>query len=384
MANALFSTQVLLLNESAVLALSDGSIFSGRSIGAIGTTVGEVVFNTSMTGYQEILTDPSYLQQIVTLTCSHVGNVGANRDDTESNSVKVSGLVVRDYPSIYSNWRAETSLQDYLKGNRIVAISDIDTRRLTRIIRDKGALAGCISSIDFVPDSLVNKAKKVPSISGRDLASVVSTKKIYHWERGHSSLGPHSGRAVNKKYTVVAYDFGIKQNILRLLVDRGCSVIVVPGSTEASEVLSYKPDGVFFSNGPGDPEPCNYAVEAIRQLANLRIPMFGICLGYQLMAIAFGSRTRKMKFGHHGANHPVRDLLTGKVLITSQNHGFMVEEESLPVTLEITHRSNFDNTLQGFKHKDLPAIGFQGHPEASPGPHDIRGLFDQFIGFFGG
>jgi len=370
------------LDESAILVLSDGSIFFGKSIGATGTTVGEVVFNTSITGYQEILTDPSYLRQIVTLTYPHVGNTGVNSWDKESYSIKVSGLVVKNLPSIHSSWRADGSLRNYLKESGIIAISDIDTRRLTRIIRDKGALSGCISSLDLPVDSLISRAERAPSLAGQDLASVASTKTTYVWEKGSTGLSGKETDIVQRRYTVVAYDFGIKENILRLLVDRGCSVVVVPGNTGISEVLSHNPDGIFFSNGPGDPDPCDYAIEAIRELAKLAIPMFGICLGYQLMAIAFGGCTKKMKFGHHGANHPVRDLRTGKIFITSQNHGFIVEEKSLPQILEITHRSNFDGTLQGFKHKNLPAIGFQGHPEASPGPHDLKELFDQFVGFF--
>ena len=372
------------MNESAVLALSDGSIFFGRSIGATGSTVGEVVFNTSMTGYQEILTDSSYLKQIVTLTYPHIGNVGINEVDVESTGPKVSGLIVRDFPSHHSNWRSDGSLSDYLQSNNVVAISDIDTRKLTRIIREKGALGGCISTEDLEPNSLIEKAADVPSLTGQDLASLASTNEIYKWEEGLLNLAGEEVSHLRKKYTVVVYDYGIKSNILRLLVDRECSVIVLPAKTEPSVALSYKPDGIFFSNGPGDPEPCEYAIEAIQEFSKLKIPLFGICLGYQLMALAFGGRTKKMKFGHHGANHPVKDLQSGKVFITSQNHGFVVEEETLPSVLRVTHRSNFDGSLQGFKHKSLPVIGFQGHPEASPGPHDLRALFDEFVGLFEG
>ncbi len=372
------------MNESAVLALSDGSIFFGRSIGVSGSTVGEIVFNTSMTGYQEILTDSSYLKQIVTLTYPHIGNVGINKVDIESTGPKVSGLIVRDYPSHYSNWRSEGSLSDYLKSNNVVAISDIDTRRLTRLIREKGALGGCISSVDLEPKSLIKKAVDVPSLTGQDLASLASTNEIYRWEESPLSLAGEEISNLSKKYTVVVYDYGIKFNILRLLVERECSVIVVPAKTKPSVALSYNPDGIFFSNGPGDPEPCEYAIDAIQEFSKLKIPLFGICLGYQLIALAFGGRTKKMKFGHHGANHPVKELHSGKVLITSQNHGFVVEEETLPPALRVTHRSNFDGSLQGYKHESLPVIGFQGHPEASPGPHDLKSLFDEFVGLFGG
>ena len=372
------------MNESAVLALSDGSIFFGRSIGASGSTVGEVVFNTSMTGYQEILTDSSYLKQIVTLTYPHIGNVGINKVDVESTGPKVSGLIVRDSPSHHSNWRSEGSLSDYLKSNNVVAISDIDTRRLTRIIREKGALGGCISTVDLEPSELTKKAADIPSLAGQDLASLATTNEIYRWEEGLLNLAGQEASPISKKYTVVVYDYGIKSNILRLLVERECSVIVLPAKTEPSVALSYNPDGIFFSNGPGDPEPCEYAIDAIQEFSKLKIPLFGICLGYQLMALAFGARTKKMKFGHHGANHPVKELHSGKVFITSQNHGFVVEEDTLPSVLKVTHRSNFDGSLQGFKHESLPVIGFQGHPEASPGPHDIRALFDEFVGFFRG
>lgn len=376
-----------LLTNSAILALQDGSLFYGKSIGVTGKTTGEVVFNTSITGYQEILTDPSYYQQIVTLTQPHIGNVGTTHEDDESASSFVSGLVIRDLPALFSNWRSEESLDDYLARNQVIGIADIDTRRLTRILRDKGAQNGCVMSGEQLDTDLAIKAaQNFPGLKGADLAKIVSTEKEYDWHQGCWSLSdglpdglPDAGNPAGEKWRVIAYDFGIKRNILRILSDYGCGLTVVPAETPAGDVLKEKPDGIFLSNGPGDPDPCDYAVEAIREILSRKIPVFGICLGHQLLSLAAGASTVKMKFGHHGANHPVLDLKSGRVFITSQNHGFAVEEQNLPDELQPTHRSLFDGTLQGVHHKELPAFGFQGHPEASPGPHDIKPLFDHFI-----
>jgi carbamoyl-phosphate synthase small subunit len=368
------------LNTRALLALEDGTVFRGISIGAEDCSVGEVVFNTSMTGYQEILTDPSYARQIVTLTYPHIGNVGINHEDVESAGVYASGLVVRDVPARYSNWRAENSLSEYLKEKKVVGIAGIDTRKLTRILRDKGAQRGCLMAgkeIDL--DFAVAKAREFPGLQGMDLAKEVTVPESYTWSETSWRLGQGCGECETNRFHVVAYDFGVKRNILRLLADRGCRLTVVSASTSAREVMALKPDGVFLSNGPGDPEPCDYAIQAIREFLDIRIPVFGICLGHQLLALASGARTMKMKFGHHGANHPVQELDTGRVLITSQNHGFAVDETSLPGNIRPTYRSLFDGSLQGIELADRPAFGFQGHPEASPGPHDLTPLFDRFI-----
>ena len=364
----------------ALLVLEDGSVFEGRSIGISGDTIGEVVFNTAMTGYQEILTDPSYSHQIVTLTYPHIGNVGTNDGDAESRGVHVSGLVIRDLAPVMSNWRGEMSLQDYLVKHKVVAISDIDTRRLTRILRDKGAMGGCIMAGDVDKDVALQKAKAFAGLKGLDLAQVVTVEQGYSWSEGEWNLDTNAATVPDSmKYHVVAYDYGVKHNILRMLVSRGCKVSVVPAKTPAKDVLAMKPDGVFLSNGPGDPEPCDYAIAAIKEILETNIPVFGICLGHQLLALACGAQTEKMKFGHHGANHPVQDMDSGKVMITSQNHGFAVNESSLPANLKATHRSLFDGSLQGIHRTDKPAFGFQGHPEASPGPHDIAPVFDHFI-----
>ncbi|HEU4622563.1 MAG TPA: glutamine-hydrolyzing carbamoyl-phosphate synthase small subunit [Burkholderiaceae bacterium] len=362
----------------AILALADGTVFRGLSIGADGHTVGEVVFNTAITGYQEILTDPSYCRQIVTLTYPHIGNVGANNEDVEASRVFAAGLVVRDVPHVHSNFRAQSSLSDYLRGQGTVAIAGIDTRRLTRLLRDKGAQAGAIL-VGSDADEAVRLARTFPGMAGLDLAKVVSVKQPYEWTGTTWSLGTGYGEVQSPKYHVVAYDYGVKQNILRLIADRGCRITVLPAQTPASEVIALKPDGVFLANGPGDPEPCDYAIDNARELIEKGYPTFGICLGHQIMGLASGGRTRKMKFGHHGANHPVQDLETGRVCITSQNHGFEVDAASLPDTCKVTHVSLFDGTLQGFKRIDRPAFCFQGHPEASPGPHDIGYLFDRFV-----
>jgi carbamoyl-phosphate synthase small subunit len=373
------------LIHTALLALEDGSLFYGKSIGIDGQTVGEVVFNTAITGYQEILTDPSYCQQIITLTQPHIGNVGINAEDEESSDIFASGLVIRDLPLQASNWRSEESLDVYLKRNKVVAIADIDTRRLTRILRDKGAQKGCIiaGKLDTQQDGQVaiNAAQEFPGLLGADLAKVVSTQKSYEWTQGTWTLehGLPEEISTKKPLNVVAYDFGVKRNILRILAESGCHLTVVPAQTSASEVLALKPDGIFLSNGPGDPEPCDYAIAAIGELVASKIPVFGICLGHQLLSLAMGAKTVKMKFGHHGANHPVQCLESKRVMISSQNHGFAVDEASLPKTLRATHRSLFDGSLQGIYHNELPAFGFQGHPEASPGPHDIRPLFEHFI-----
>jgi len=371
------------VSQSALLALEDGSLFWGIAIGAAGETSGEVVFNTSITGYQEILTDPSYAKQIITLTQPHIGNVGVNSDDEESNGMVASGLVIRDLPLTHSNWRAEESLGRYLERHKVIAIADIDTRRLTRILRDKGAQNGCIVSADKIDEvAAIAAAKGFPGLKGMDLAKEVTTDKSYPWDQGVGrwSTSPIQQAEDGHRFKVVAYDFGVKRNILRILVERGCNVTVVPAQTPASEVLAMQPEGVFLSNGPGDPAPCDYAIAAIKEiLETTDIPMFGICLGHQLLALACGAETEKMKFGHHGANHPVQDLDSGMVMITSQNHGFAVTEATLPTTLRATHRSLFDQSLQGIHHTEKPAFGFQGHPEASPGPQDAGLLFDHFI-----
>ncbi|KMJ53383.1 carbamoyl-phosphate synthase [Vogesella sp. EB] len=363
----------------AILALADGTLFKGVAIGANGHTVGEVVFNTAMTGYQEILTDPSYTRQIVTLTYPHIGNVGANSEDTESGAVFASGLIIRDLPLLHSNFRAEESLSDYLKRNNVVAIADIDTRKLTRILREKGAQPGCIMAGDIDEAKAVELARSFGSMAGQDLAKVVSCKEAYGWTTREWRLGQGYVEQTETPFHVVAYDFGVKRNILRMLAERGCKLTVVPAETPAKDVLALKPDGVFLSNGPGDPEPCDYAISAIRDILDTKLPVFGICLGHQLLGLATGGKTSKMKFGHHGANHPVQDLDSGRVMITSQNHGFQVDEASLAANVRITHRSLFDQTVQGIALTDRPAFSFQGHPEASPGPEDVAYLFDRFI-----
>ncbi len=362
----------------ALLALEDGTLFNGVSIGVEGSTVGEVVFNTAMTGYQEILTDPSYARQIVTLTCPHIGNTGTNTEDYESDRIHASGLVVRNVPRRVSSWRAEGTLSDFLVQHERVAIADIDTRRLTRLIREHGAQRGCIVAGEHIdPAAAVAQARSFPGLKGMDLAREVTTDRIYNWSEGGWDLDGGYRDSPPSLYKVVAYDFGIKRNILRLLVDRGCEVTVVPATTPSALVLARRPDGVFLSNGPGDPEPCHYAIQSIGEIVNKAVPVFGICLGHQLLALASSATTVKMKFGHHGANHPVQDIASGQVLITSQNHGFMVDE--LPANLELTHRSLFDGSVQGIRRTDRPAFSFQGHPEASPGPHDVVYLFDTFI-----
>lgn len=371
---------VLIKADVALLVLEDGSLFKGKSIGVSGETVGEVVFNTAMTGYQEILTDPSYSSQIVTLTYPHIGNVGTNDGDAEADGVFASGLIVRSISHVMSNWRGQKSLNDYLLENNVVAIADIDTRRLTRLLREKGAMSGCIMAGDVDEATALEKAKSFAGLKGLDLAKEVSTDKSYKWDQGVWDLETNAAaEASESKYNVVAYDYGVKHNILRMLVARHCKVTVVPAKTPASEVLAMNPDGVFLSNGPGDPEPCDYAISAIQEILKTDIPVFGICLGHQLLALACGAKTTKMKFGHHGANHPVHDLETKQVMITSQNHGFAVDDSSLPDNLVATHRSLFDGSLQGIHRTDKPAFGFQGHPEASPGPHDIAPVFDHFI-----
>ena len=372
-------------HREAVLALADGTIFRGTAIGADGCSVGEVVFNTALSGYQEILTDPSYAQQIVTLTYPHIGNVGVNDEDAESDRVWASGLVIRDLPLLVSNFRSQQSLDEYLKEKNILGIADIDTRKLTRILRESGAQNGCIMAGDVDDETALAAARGFAGLKGMDLAKEVTTETTYQWSQhswelgvGHTDQDPATTR-----YKVVAYDFGVKRNILRMLVDRGCELIVVPAKTPASEVLAMKPDGVFLSNGPGDPEPCDYAIEAITEILKTDIPVFGICLGHQLLALASGAKTAKMKFGHHGANHPVEDIENNVVMITSQNHGFAVDESSLPDNLIATHRSLFDGSLQGIHRTDKPAFSFQGHPEASPGPHEAAVLFDHFIELMG-
>ena len=367
------------MSEAAILVLADGSVFHGKALGATGFTIGEVVFNTSMTGYQEILTDPSYTKQIVTLTYPHIGNTGTNNEDTESNQVYASGLIIRDLPLQHSNFRSQSSLADYLKQNNIVAISEIDTRRLTRLLRDKGAQAGCIMSGDIDEATALELAKSFGSMAGKDLAQEVTCAETYEWIQGEWQLGKGYSNIDNPEFHVVAYDFGVKHNILRMLAERGCKLTVVPAKTSAEAVLALNPDGIFLSNGPGDPEPCDYAIQAIQTLLQSKKPLFGICLGHQLLGLAVGGKTKKMSFGHHGANHPVQDLASQKVLITSQNHGFEVDEHSLPKNVRITHRSLFDNSVQGIELIDQPAFSFQGHPEASPGPNDVAYLFDKFI-----
>lgn len=369
------------MKNTAVLALEDGSLFWGTSIGIEGETVGEVVFNTSMTGYQEILTDPSYSKQVVTLTYPHIGNTGVNTEDQESDLVAAAGLIIRDLPKLANNWRKEQDLGAYLQEKGVVAIADIDTRRLTRLLRDKGAMGGCILAGENITEAdALAAAKAFPGMKGLDLAQVVTTDHNYEWSTTKWALGQGYGELkADAKYKVVAYDFGVKHNILRILADLGCSVTVVPAKTPAKDVLAMNPDGVFLSNGPGDPEPCDYAINAIKEILEAGIPTFGICLGHQLLALASGAKTQKMKFGHHGANHPVQDLRTKAVMITSQNHGFAVAEDNIPANLNVTHRSLFDNTIQGIERTDCPAFSFQGHPEASPGPHDVEPLFLHFI-----
>ncbi|KAA9133202.1 glutamine-hydrolyzing carbamoyl-phosphate synthase small subunit [Marinihelvus fidelis] len=364
----------------AVLALADGSVFHGVAIGAAGETVGEVVFNTAMTGYQEILTDPSYAGQLVTLTFPHIGNTGCNATDEEADGIKAAALIVRDVPRRLSNWRSELSLSEYLEQNNVVGIAGIDTRRLTRILREKGAQGGCLVCAETIDEAdALAKAKAFGGMAGQDLAREVTTNAAYTWEEGSWDLDDCAFATTSGDFHVVAYDFGIKRNILRMLADRGCRVTVVPAQTPASQVMALEPDGVFLSNGPGDPEPCDYAITAIRDLLDRGVPLFGICLGHQLLGLAVGAKTVKMKFGHHGANHPVQDLDDGRVYITSQNHGFAVDEDSLPDGVRATHRSLFDGSLQGIELIGRPAYSFQGHPEASPGPHDIQPLFDRFI-----
>jgi len=366
--------------KPAILALQDGTIFKGSSIGADGISAGEVVFNTAMTGYQEILTDPSYCQQLITLTYPHIGNTGVNDEDEEATRIHASGLIIRDLPLVASNWRSQGSLQDYLNARGVVAIADIDTRKLTRRLRDQGAQSGAIMAGDDISEgAAIDAAKQFGGLAGCDLAQVVSTQETYSWAQSTWSLEQGYGKGPETRFHVVAYDYGIKKNILCMLVERGARVTVVPAKTPADEVLAMQPDGVFLSNGPGDPEPCDYAIEAITRILQTNLPVFGICLGHQLLALASGARSVKMKFGHHGANHPVQDLATGVVMITSQNHGFAVDEDSLPDTLKATHRSLFDGSLQAVERTDKAAFSFQGHPEASPGPHDVAPMFDRFF-----
>jgi carbamoyl-phosphate synthase small subunit len=367
------------LRTSALLALEDGTVYHGESIGAIGQSVGEVVFNTSMTGYQEILTDPSYCRQIVTLTYPHIGNTGVNAEDEESANIYASGLIIRELSPVVSSWRSEEALDAYLERNNVVGLAGIDTRSLTRLLREKGAMKGCIVAGDNIDiDAAIAAAKAFEGLKNMDLAKVVSTKESYQWQAPSWQLSGES-QAVAERFHVVAYDYGVKQNILRMLIDRGCRLTVVPAETSAEEVLALNPDGVFLSNGPGDPEPCTYAIEAIKTFLDKELPVFGICLGHQLLALACGAKTIKMKFGHHGANHPVQEMTAGLVMITSQNHGFAVDDTSLPETLKATHISLFDGSLQGIHHTTKPAFSFQGHPEASPGPQDAAPLFDHFI-----
>jgi carbamoyl-phosphate synthase small subunit len=366
--------------EPAILALEDGTVFNGISVGAEGRTLGEVVFNTAMTGYQEILTDPSYYRQIVTLTYPHIGNVGTNSDDFESTKTYAAGLIIRDLSAVVSNWRAEGSLEQFLRRGKTVAIAEIDTRQLTRVLRDKGAQAGCIvTGAKASAAEAVKAARKFPGLKGMDLAKLVTTKHQYQWNQG--SIWPERQTVYTKRvaaFHVVAFDYGIKRNILRLISDQDCRLTVVPATTKADETMALLPDGIFLSNGPGDPEPCDYAIEAIRTLVDIGVPVFGICLGHQLLGLASGAKTEKMKFGHHGANHPVVELDSGRVMITSQNHGFAVQEDTLPGNVRATHRSLFDGSLQGIERTDRPAFSFQGHPEASPGPHDLKPLFQRF------
>ena len=365
--------------QPAILVLADGSIFRGLSIGADGIATGEVVFNTALTGYQEILTDPSYSRQIVTLTYPHIGNTGINAEDVESDRIHAAGLVVRDVPRLHSNFRAEQSLPDYLRSQNIVAIADIDTRRLTRILREKGAQNGCIMAGAVDEAKALEAARAFPGLAGMDLAKVVTAPASYAWSETEWKLGDGYGQQTEPRFHVVAFDYGVKRNILRMLAERGCRLTVLPATATAAEAMALKPDGVFLSNGPGDPEPCDYAIQAIGELVAAKIPTFGICLGHQLLALASGAKTVKMKFGHHGANHPVKDIDSGRVAITSQNHGFAVDPATLPANLRSTHVSLFDGSLQGIARTDAPAFSFQGHPEASPGPHDMSYLFDRFI-----
>jgi carbamoyl-phosphate synthase small subunit len=371
------------LTKSAILVLENGTVFKGTAIGADGAAVGEVVFNTSMTGYQEILTDPSYAEQIITLTYPHIGNTGTNSEDEESNTIWAKGLVIRDLPLLASNFRNEQNLSDYLKANNILGIADIDTRKLTRILREKGAQNGCIMTVDAINESTetdaLAQAKAFPGLKGMDLAKVVSTKEQYQWTEGSWELGKGHITPENSQFHVVAYDFGAKRNILRMLVDRGCKVTVVPAQTSAADVLAMNPDGIFLSNGPGDPEPCDYAISAIKTFLETDTPIFGICLGHQLLGLASGAGTIKMKFGHHGGNHPVKDFKRNVVMITAQNHGFAIDENNMPENLKVTHVSLFDNSIQGVHRTDKAAFSFQGHPEASPGPADAAPLFDHFI-----
>ncbi len=367
------------MSQPAILILEDGTLFKGTAIGATGLSVGEVVFNTAMTGYQEILTDPSYAQQMVTLTYPHIGNTGTNKEDVESNTIWATGLIIRDLPILASNWRNEQSLSDYLTENNILGIADIDTRKLTRILREKGSLAGAIMAGDIDEAKALQAAKDFPGLKGMDLAKEVSRKEKESWDSSTWTIEDGYQSAPETKFKVVAYDFGAKNNILRMLVERGCELTVVPAQTPADEVLAMNPDGVFLSNGPGDPEPCDYAIEAIKTFLDKNLPIFGICLGHQLLGLASGAKSVKMKFGHHGANHPVRDIEKEVVMITSQNHGFALDEKSLPENLKATHVSLFDGSLQGIHRTDKPAFSFQGHPEASPGPHDAAPLFDHFI-----
>lgn len=371
------------MTKSAILVLEDGTVFKGTAIGADGAAVGEVVFNTSMTGYQEILTDPSYAEQIITLTYPHIGNTGTNSEDEESNTIWAKGLVIRDLPLLASNFRNEQNLSDYLKARNVLGIADIDTRKLTRILREKGAQNGCIMTVDTMSEALekeaLAQAKAFPGLKGMDLAKVVSTKEQYQWTEGSWELGKGHITPENSQFHVVAYDFGAKRNILRMLVDRGCKVTVVPAQTPASDVLAMNPDGIFLSNGPGDPEPCDYAISAIKTFLETDTPIFGICLGHQLLGLASGAGTVKMKFGHHGGNHPVKDFARNVVMITAQNHGFAIDENKMPANLKVTHVSLFDQSIQGIHRTDKPAFSFQGHPEASPGPADAAPLFDHFI-----
>lgn len=367
------------MTQPAILALEDGTVFEGVSVGAPGLSVGEVVFNTAMTGYQEILTDPSYARQIVTLTYPHIGNTGCTDQDDEAAQAWAAGLIVRDVPRRPSNWRSQVSLPEWLRARNIVAIADIDTRKLTRLLRDRGAQNGALMAGEIDADKAIEAARKFPGLKGMDLAKVVSVREAYAWREGQLDLDSNEFAAATPRFKVVAYDYGVKRNILRMLAERGCDVQVVPAQTPAADVLAMKPDGVFLSNGPGDPEPCDYAIAAIREFVAKKIPTYGICLGHQLLGLAIGAKTLKMKFGHHGANHPVIDLDTGRVMITSQNHGFAVDESTLPANARVTHRSLFDGSNQGIALTDGPAFSFQGHPEASPGPHDVAPLFDRFI-----
>ncbi|HEY9143545.1 MAG TPA: glutamine-hydrolyzing carbamoyl-phosphate synthase small subunit [Arenimonas sp.] len=366
------------MNQPAILALEDGTVFEGISVGATGSRTGEVVFNTAMTGYQEIVTDPSYARQLVTLTYPHIGNTGFTAQDDEAEKPWASGLIVRDVPRRPSNWRSQASLPEWLSARGVVAIAGIDTRRLTRLLRDRGAQNGCLVAGDIDREAAIEAARKFPGLKGMDLAKEVCTRERYSWTEGSLDLDANEFARVEPRFHVVAYDFGVKRNILRMLADRGCRVTVVPAQTPAAQVLAEKPDGVFLSNGPGDPEPCDYAIAAIREVLAAKVPTFGICLGHQLLGLAAGARTMKMKFGHHGANHPVIDLESQRVMITSQNHGFAIDEASLPAGVRVTHRSLFDGSNQGIELADAPAFSFQGHPEASPGPRDVAGLFDKF------